>query len=707
MKKNWILPKNREIIDYLAAQLNLDRHISASLANRNIMDLKSAKEFLYPDLNFTDAFEIFSDMEKAVSIISEAVSKKQKIAVLADSDADGISGLLIIEDALADADTSLFVCEETAYGIGKKDIERILASGAAVLITVDVGISQKEELDKIRSRGIKVVICDHHQPPEIPPMADAIIDPACEKNNSQMSASLVAFYLGCAIILARIEGFGQTKITCDVETTGMSAATHQIIEIGAVKFRGFKVLDTFSSFVKPSRSLSPEITYITGIKNRDLEDAPPAEEVFEKFAEWIGDSPMIFHNAPFDVSFLSSAFKKYLGRDLDNKILDTLVISRKMYPSMSHRLEALKEFFNIKNPSHRALPDADTTFRIYNILRFEKNSSYRVFVDQNLPLAAIGTLSDSIPLLGKSRWVVKEGIKKLPKTKRFVFRMLFSELGIRHPDDCSEISFKLIPFINTPKRMAENRKALELFAAKKKKDAKKTIDYISALSRDRKNVMRYDFESVEKAARRESGNVIILRSEEIPPGFRGVFAGRLAQTFRKPTILFTHEGNFWVGSARASFDILSVFSNLGKICEAGGHMFACGVKVANENFGEFEAKLRGFFSGNLLPAKIKIDGEWDEWFEKNYKSAYEIFSPFGAGNPYFKILNRNLEVQDISEKQRFYLLRLKKDDKVFNILSREEVPPGFFDFVFHIERNNGKFYFFLDDYEKAEGESKK
>ncbi len=705
MKENWFLPDG-ELVDYIAAQLGIDRQMGAFLVNRGVSDLKAAKEFLYPNLNFTDAFEIFPQMEKAVSVILDCASSGGKIAILADSDADGISGLLILKDALSEFNPETFVCEGASYGIGKGEVQKVVSSGAKVLITVDVGISQKDELEEIERRGIKVVICDHHRPSAVLPGVSAIINPACEENLPQMSASLVAFYLGCAIVISRVPDFNKIKITCDVETTGMSASTEQIIEIGAVKFKGFRLLETFSSFVKPSKSLSPEITFITGIKDRDLEDAPPPEEVFKKFADWVEDFPVIFHNASFDVSFISAAFRKYLGRSFDNKILDTLPIARKMYPSMSHRLDFLKDFFGIKNSSHRALPDADTTFRLFNILSYEKNPSYRFFIDQNLPLAAIGTLADNIPLVGKSRWVVREGIKKLPKTKRFVFKMLFSALDIKHPDDYREISFKLIPFINTSKRMSEPGKILELFAAKTKKGAREIMDYISTLSFDRKSAMKYGFETIEKEARRQNGAVIILRSEEISPGFRGVFASRLNSEFNRPVLFFTREKNFWVGSARAQFDILSVLKRMENLCEAGGHPFACGVRVRVSAFEEFEKQLREVLSKDFSEPKVKIDAEWDKWFEKNYKKMYEAIEPFGSGNPYPTLLLRNAELRDVSEKKFFYLLMLKKDDKVFNILSREEISLGFFDFVFHIERSSGKFYFFLDDYGEAAEEKR-
>ena len=109
-----------------------------------------------------------------------------------------------------------------------------------------------------------------------------------------------------------------------------------------------------------------DIQQLTGILPEDLADAPQAAEVIPKFAEFIGNSPLVAHNAPFDMDFLKRYFSK-AGLPLKNKVIDTLRISRKAFPALSsYKLCDLKETLNIKvEISHRALPDVLATNELY------------------------------------------------------------------------------------------------------------------------------------------------------------------------------------------------------------------------------------------------------------------------------------------------------------------------------------------------------
>ena len=86
----------------------------------------------------------------------------------------------------------------------------------------------------------------------------------------------------------------------DVETTGLSAASDRLTEIGAVLFSGGKVLDTFSTFVDPGMHIPANITELTGIKDSDVAGAPSEAEAMRAFLDFCGGRPLIAHNAAFD-----------------------------------------------------------------------------------------------------------------------------------------------------------------------------------------------------------------------------------------------------------------------------------------------------------------------------------------------------------------------------------------------------------------------
>ena len=101
-----------------------------------------------------------------------------------------------------------------------------------------------------------------------------------------------------------------TFVVFDIETTGFSVNFNEIIEIGAVKIKNGIQLDTFSTFVRPSRKISRKISELTNISNEDVAKAPAIEEVLPKFVEFIGDSILVAHNATFDTGFIYYAMKQ-------------------------------------------------------------------------------------------------------------------------------------------------------------------------------------------------------------------------------------------------------------------------------------------------------------------------------------------------------------------------------------------------------------
>ena len=104
----------------------------------------------------------------------------------------------------------------------------------------------------------------------------------------------------------------ETYVVFDLETTGLYADKgDSIIEIGAVKMCRGKIIDSFDVLVNPGIKVSDEIISITGITNEMLEGKGNEEDTVKNFINWVGDLPMVAHNAKFDISFINSAYRKY------------------------------------------------------------------------------------------------------------------------------------------------------------------------------------------------------------------------------------------------------------------------------------------------------------------------------------------------------------------------------------------------------------
>ena len=120
-------------------------------------------------------------------------------------------------------------------------------------------------------------------------------------------------------------------VVFDLETTGFSPAANEIIEIGAVRVKGRKILEEFHSFVKPIEDIPQNITVLTDITNEMVADADPADIVVPKFIEFAGDAVMVAHNSAFDMSFMKMNASR-LGIPFENSDVDTLYLSRVLLP---------------------------------------------------------------------------------------------------------------------------------------------------------------------------------------------------------------------------------------------------------------------------------------------------------------------------------------------------------------------------------------
>jgi len=155
-------------------------------------------------------------------------------------------------------------------------------------------------------------------------------------------------------------------VVFDIETTGFSAETDRIIEIGAVKVEKGQITDKFSTFVNPKRPIPFRITELTSITDDMVIDAPEMEEVLPKFLEFVGDAVLVAHNASFDVGFIEQNCKR-LGIEAKFTSVDTVALGRILLPSLSkYKLDVVAKALNISLENHhRAVDDAGATAKIF------------------------------------------------------------------------------------------------------------------------------------------------------------------------------------------------------------------------------------------------------------------------------------------------------------------------------------------------------
>lgn len=155
-------------------------------------------------------------------------------------------------------------------------------------------------------------------------------------------------------------------IVLDTETTGLSCAENELIEISAARLRGREVVDRFDTFVHPNGLIPLEITELTSITNADVAHAPRAEEAVAALEEFVQGCPVIAHNATFDRSFIESVKG---GVKVSDIWIDSLALSRIALPRLSsHKLATMAELFGCAAVSHRASDDVEALCGVWRIL---------------------------------------------------------------------------------------------------------------------------------------------------------------------------------------------------------------------------------------------------------------------------------------------------------------------------------------------------
>jgi DNA polymerase-3 subunit epsilon len=155
----------------------------------------------------------------------------------------------------------------------------------------------------------------------------------------------------------------QRQVVLDTETTGLNPEEgHRIIEIGCVELINRRLTGQhFHVYLNPDRVIDEGAIEVHGISNEFLADKPRFENVVEDFIEYIRDSELIIHNAPFDVGFINHEFallNKNIGKIEDySSVMDTLAFARKKHPGQRNSLDALCKRYGIDN-SHRDLHGA-------------------------------------------------------------------------------------------------------------------------------------------------------------------------------------------------------------------------------------------------------------------------------------------------------------------------------------------------------------
>ena len=208
-----------------------------------------------------------------------------------------------------------------------------------------------------------IAITDHGVAQAFPDAMNAAR--ACKKSGKPIKIlyGIEAYYIDDMVDIVKGEDHRPLDgefIVFDLETTGLSAVSERITEIGAVRYRGGEIADKFNTFVNPHMPIPPKIVELTGITDDMVKDAPDEDQAVRAFLEFAGEHPIfIAHNANFDIGFMRAACQR-CDIPFDPVYIDTVPLARALHPTLkNHKLDTVGEYLEIPPfEHHRACDDA-------------------------------------------------------------------------------------------------------------------------------------------------------------------------------------------------------------------------------------------------------------------------------------------------------------------------------------------------------------
>ena len=262
-----------------------------------------------------------------------------------------------------------------------------------------------------------------------------------------------------------------------------------------------------------------------------------------------------------------------------------------------------------------------------------------------LDLLVVSIASDLVTMVGENRVLAYYGLKRLNENPRkgLLALIALAKLEAGHVS-IDDIVFKIGPRINAAGRMESGRLAVELLTAEDDTTAFEIGDEINDSNNERKNIDREitqeALEMVQNGTALASENVTIVYSPTWNKGVVGIVASRLVEAYYRPTVVLTKSNGFITGSARSvqGFDLYAAIESCADLLENfGGHVYAAGLTLKEENLKEFCRRMNGFVTSNLKPEVvvpvIELDSKLDfSQITPKFSRILKQFQPFGPGN---------------------------------------------------------------------------
>lgn len=291
-------------------------------------------------------------------------------------------------------------------------------------------------------------------------------------------------------------------------------------------------------------------------------------------------------------------------------------------------------------------------------------------LESMLDLVAVSIAADIVPMIDENRVLAHMGLKRLNSNPNLGLRAIIRTCGLGGKEiTINDVIFKIGPRINASGRMQSGREAVELLVARDYKEATRRSLEIDQYNKDRKELDKRITEEANailesRGEMHSPKKAIVIYNKDWHKGIIGIVASRLTELYYKPSVVLTLANGLATGSSRSvqGFDIYKAVESTRDLLENfGGHPYAVGLSLREENIPEFTRRFEEYVAANILPEQLTPQIDIDAFLSfaditPEFISILRLFNPFGPGNrkPTFctrrvkdfgtsKLVGRNLE----------------------------------------------------------------
>lgn len=654
-----------EVSRHLVEKYGVDLLTATILYRRGAKTADDIKYFLESDVTYLHSPFLFEDMEMVVERIGAAVEEGEKVCIFGDRDADGITStaLLTLELRSMGLEVESMLPEgDSPYGLTMDAVQKLKEQGVTLVITVDCGISNVQEIAALSDAGIDTLVFDHHLAGDVFPSAVAIIDPKIAGSGypfMDLSGCGVVAKVIWALRFARTDLYGMECILLHAEP-GPGDNTSTIIQ--AIRLENLMETDSLVEEV-PNGALSLEQSRIIKFLNCNL--------------------PIFVLDEEIERRQLSNAF----GNKVDIHLVDIRQMVESVIPQVKGQslltlsVQSRQARYAEQN---RELETLVSLFRSYCLF---KNPSLTREYEKILDLVAIATVADLMPIKDENRILVKRGLKVLSEHPREQLVPLLAEQSLlSRPISATDIGWHISPVINASGRLGCPEVALNMLLSDNRQEIEELTKKLLALNKERQKMGERAWEKVQPLAKQSleafGSKFVMVEDDTLSRGLTGSLASRLLKESGAPAALVmteAEEGRI-SGSVRSkdcvhARNFLSLFSDL--FIDYGGHKCAGGFSM--------KAEMREEFKKALEDAVYALDESEDteelaidacipsRFMTPALIRTVEVFEPFGEQNPPLQFYIENASLEDIvhigSDKEKGHIrLSVKFGDTLWNAM---------------------------------------